>query len=142
MGFSPYESSCLPLDRNTSSSNTCFSYDYELYMGYQSFPSEMDWVCADAWKLTLGQSMFFVGSVVGSMVLGYLADVVGRLPILIVANLIAMTGNLLTIWSTNVTLFCIFRMISGIATDSNFVMMYILGELETDYGAVPTLSNI
>jgi len=62
------------------------------------------------------------------MVLGYLADVVGRLPILIVANLIAMTGNLLTIWSTNVTLFCMFRMISGIATDSNFVMMYILGE--------------
>ncbi|KAH8344138.1 hypothetical protein KR084_005024 [Drosophila pseudotakahashii] len=122
----PAESSCLPLNRNTSSSDTCHSYDYELYMGYQSFPSEMDWVCADAWKLTLGQSMFFVGSVVGSMVLGYLADLVGRLPILIVANLIAMTGNLLTIWSTNVTLFCIFRMISGIATDSNFVMMYIL----------------
>ncbi|XP_017007190.2 organic cation transporter protein [Drosophila takahashii] len=122
----PAESSCLPLNRNSTSSNTCYSYDYELYMGYQSFPSEMDWVCEDAWKLTLGQSMFFVGSVVGSMVLGYLADLVGRLPILIVANLIAMTGNLLTIWSTNVTLFCIFRMISGIATDSNFVMMYIL----------------
>lgn len=123
---SPVDSSCLPLNRNISTSNTCYSYNYELYMGYQSFPSEMDWVCADAWKLTLGQSMFFVGSVVGSMVLGYLADVVGRLPILIVANLIAMTGNLLTIWSTNVTLFCMFRMISGIATDSNFVMMYIL----------------
>jgi len=89
---------------------------------------------SDKSEFSLGQSMFFVGSVVGSMVLGYLADVVGRLPILIVANLIAMTGNLLTIWSTNVTLFCIFRMISGIATDSNFVMMYILGELETDCG--------
>ncbi|XP_017084711.2 organic cation transporter protein [Drosophila eugracilis] len=122
----PNESSCLPLNWNNSSTNTCNGYDYELYMGYQSFPSEMDWVCSDAWKLTLGQSMFFVGSVVGSMVLGYFADIVGRLPILIVSNLIAMTGNLLTIWSTNVTLFCIFRMISGIATDSNFVMMYIL----------------
>ncbi|KAH8292341.1 hypothetical protein KR054_008535 [Drosophila jambulina] len=120
----PDTSSCLPLGQN--SSRTCHSYDYELYMDYQSLTSELDWICGDAWKLTLGQSMFFVGSVVGSMVLGYLADLVGRLPILIVANLIALTGNLLTIWGTNLTLFCTFRLISGIATDSNFVMMYIL----------------
>ncbi|KAH8315085.1 hypothetical protein KR059_007246 [Drosophila kikkawai] len=121
---SPHTSSCLPLGQNSSS--TCHSYGYELYLDYQSLTSELDWICGDAWKLTLGQSMFFVGSVVGSMVLGYLADLVGRLPILIVANLIAMTGNLLTIWGTNLTLFCAFRLISGIATDSNFVMMYIL----------------
>ncbi|KPU80235.1 uncharacterized protein Dana_GF16556, isoform B [Drosophila ananassae] len=95
-------------------------------MGYESLSSEMDWICADAWKLTLGQSMFFVGSVIGTLTLGCLADIVGRLPILIVANLIAMAGNLLTILGTDLTLFCIFRLISGFATDSNFVMMYIL----------------
>lgn len=97
-------------------------------MGYQSFTSEMNWICGEAWKLTLGQSMFFVGSVVGTLVLGYLADIVGRLPILILANLIAMTGNLLTIFGTSLPLFCIFRLIAGFATDSNFLMMYILGE--------------
>ncbi|KAH8318757.1 hypothetical protein KR074_005385 [Drosophila pseudoananassae] len=120
------ESSCWPLSQNGSTPHSCHSYDYELYMGYQSFSSEMNWICADAWKLTLGQSMFFVGSVIGTLTLGCLADIVGRLPILIVANLIAMTGNLLTIMGTDLTLFCIFRLISGFATDSNFVMMYIL----------------
>jgi len=37
-----------------------------------------------------------------------------------------MLGNLLTIFGTNLVLFGLFRFISGLATDSNFVMMYIL----------------
>ncbi|XP_068152102.1 organic cation transporter-like protein [Drosophila tropicalis] len=126
-GDAPAKSSCLPLDYNgNSSTDTCAIYNYDLYMGYESYTSDMNWICDQAWKLTLGQSMFFVGSVIGTLSLGYLADIVGRLPILIVANVIAMLGNLLTIWGTNLILFCTFRLISGFATDSNFVMMYIL----------------
>ncbi|KAH8406672.1 hypothetical protein KR222_002333 [Zaprionus bogoriensis] len=124
----PQTSSCLPQGNATSKSNECHSYNYELFMDYESFTSDMNWICNDAWKLTLGQSMFFVGSVVGTLSLGYLADILGRVPILIVANLIAMVGNLLTVFSTNLLLFCVFRLISGFATDSNFLMMYILGE--------------
>ncbi|EDW83826.1 uncharacterized protein Dwil_GK13819 [Drosophila willistoni] len=123
----PAKSSCLPLNYNrNSSTDTCEIYNYDLYMGYESYTSDMSWICDQAWKLTLGQSMFFVGSVIGTLSLGYLADIVGRLPILVVANVIAMLGNLLTIWGTNLILFCTFRLISGFATDSNFVMMYIL----------------
>ncbi|KAM7359986.1 organic cation transporter-like protein isoform 1-T7 [Cochliomyia hominivorax] len=120
----PLTSSCLPLE-NTNT-NSCSHYNYELYMGYESLTSELDWICDNAWKLTLGQSMFFVGSVVGSLVFGFLADLVGRLPILIMANMIAMTGNILTIFGTDLITFSLFRFISGLATDSNFVMMYIL----------------
>ncbi|KAH8360131.1 hypothetical protein KR093_010956 [Drosophila rubida] len=124
----PPKSSCLPLGANVSSSAKCHSYNYQLFMGYQSFSSEMNWICDNAWQLTLGQSMFFVGSVVGTLLLGFLADILGRVPIMIVANLIAMLGNMLTIFSSNLTLFCTFRLIAGFATDSNFLMMYILGE--------------
>ncbi|XP_060649112.1 organic cation transporter protein isoform X2 [Drosophila nasuta] len=122
----PQKSSCVPLGMNESTSGKCNSYNYELYMGYKSFPSDMNWICDNAWQLTLGQSMFFVGSVVGTLSLGYLADILGRVPIMIVANLIAMLGNMLTIFSSNLMLFCTFRLISGFATDSNFLMMYIL----------------
>ncbi|EDW14822.1 organic cation transporter protein [Drosophila mojavensis] len=122
----PSESSCQPLSTNASHPATCHSYRYEPYMGYQSFSNEMHWICQDAWKLSLGQSMFFVGSVVGTLGLGYLADKVGRLPILILANIIGMLGNLLTIFSKNLALFCVFRFIAGLATDANFLMMYIL----------------
>lgn len=44
------------------------------------------------------------------------------------ANTVAMMGNILTIFGTDLISFSIFRFISGLATDSNFVMMYILGK--------------
>ncbi|XP_017492939.1 PREDICTED: solute carrier family 22 member 6-like [Rhagoletis zephyria] len=111
----------------TNFSAVCQHFDYELYMGYQSFTSELNWICDRAWQATLGQSMFFVGSVVGSLLFGFLADSLGRLPILIVANIVAMVGNSLTVFGTTLPTFSLFRFLSGMATDSNFVMMYILG---------------
>uniref|UniRef100_A0ABK9MZV8 Major facilitator superfamily (MFS) profile domain-containing protein n=1 Tax=Glossina morsitans morsitans TaxID=37546 RepID=A0ABK9MZV8_GLOMM len=117
-------SSCLP--SNNATATHCDYYEYDLYMGYESLTSELNWICDNAWKVTLGQSMFFIGSVVGTLIFGLLADVLGRLPILILANIIAMLGNILTIFGTSVVRFSIFRFISGLATDSNFVMMYIL----------------
>lgn len=74
---------------------------------------------------TVGQSMFFVGCVCG-VVFGVLADRIGRLPVLILANLTAMLGNIATMWSADVFSFSAARFLSGMATDSNFVMMYIL----------------
>lgn len=72
--------------------------------------------------------MFFIGSVVGSLVFGILADKIGRLHILVISNVIAMIGNVLTMFATDVILFSMCRLVAGLATDSNFVMMYILGK--------------
>lgn len=71
--------------------------------------------------------MFFVGSVVGTQIFGALADNIGRLPVLIFANVMALIGNGVTVFSTNVPVFSLSRFISGLAVDSNFLMMYILG---------------
>lgn len=90
-----------------------------------SLPFQLDWVCDEAWRATVGQSLFFVGSVFG-VSFGILADRVGRLPALILAHLVAMAGNLLTIASTGIYSFSVARFVSGLATDSNFVLMYIL----------------
>lgn len=73
--------------------------------------------------------MFFVGSVVGTQIFGSLADSIGRLPVLIFSNIMALIGNGITIFSTNVPVFSMSRFISGLAVDSNFLMMYILGNL-------------
>lgn len=56
------------------------------------------------------------------------ADRIGRLPVLVISNLMAMIGNGATIFATNVVAFAICRFIAGLATDTNFVMMYILGK--------------
>jgi MFS transporter, OCT family, solute carrier family 22 (organic cation transporter), member 4/5 len=101
-------------------------YDYDLLFGYRSMTSELNWVCKNAWKSFTGQSTYFIGSVVGTLVLGILADIIGRIPILIIAHMFGMIGNGLTIFATNEIAFAICRFISGVATDNNFFMMYIL----------------
>lgn len=101
-------------------------YDYDFLFGYRSMTSELGWVCQHSWKSVMGQSTYFIGSVVGTLVLGILADIIGRLPVLILAHLAGIIGNGLTIFATDEVSFAICRFISGIATDNNFVMMYIL----------------
>lgn len=86
---------------------------------------QLNWVCDRKWKASVGQSLFFIGSVFG-VIFGILADRIGRLPVLILANMVALLGNLATMYSRDVISFSVARFVSGMATDSNFVMMYIL----------------
>lgn len=122
----------------------CFSWKYEGYYGYVSIVEEvqgflfegasltlffqLDWVCHNSWIPVLGQSVFFTGSVLGSLIFGFLADRIGRLHVLVIANMMAFVGNLVTIVSTNPTLFVVSRFVAGCATDANFAMMYIIGK--------------
>ncbi|XP_055715910.1 organic cation transporter protein-like [Phlebotomus papatasi] len=114
------------MESSSQRHSNCDQWIYDLDFGYQSMTSDLNWVCESAWKSTIGQSMYFIGSVVGTLSFGILADKIGRLPILVLSNCAALLGNGATIFSTSVPSFCICRFISGLATDSNFVMMYIL----------------
>lgn len=71
--------------------------------------------------------MFFVGSVIGSFLFGIYADRKGRLQALIWSNLLAGLGNILTIFTKDIYVYSICRCLAGAATDTNFIMMYIIG---------------
>ncbi len=86
----------------------------------------MNWVCQNAWKSATGQSAYFVGSVFGTLLFGFLADHYGRLPVLISANLCAAVGTVLTSFSQNVYFFTFSRLVTGFACDADSYMMYIL----------------
>lgn len=121
------------LQRNTTNAShtpnkkcTKWIYDYDILFGYKSMTSELNWVCDDTWKSITGQSAYFIGSCIGTLTLGILADIIGRLPVLIMAHTFGIVGNGLTIFATHEIAFALCRFISGLATDSNFYMMYIL----------------
>lgn len=104
----------------------CTSWEYNNSYGFVSIVQELDWVCKDDWKPFLGQSVYFAGSVLGSLLFGVIADRIGRLHALVAANMMAFIGNLISIFSYTSTIFAMARFLAGFATDANFVMMYII----------------
>ncbi|EDV43369.1 uncharacterized protein Dana_GF16558 [Drosophila ananassae] len=104
----------------------CNAWDFERESGYESITTELGWVCDDAYKLAVGQSFFFIGSVLGSIFFGYLADRIGRLPACVLTTLTGASGDFFTSFVNNLPCFCLTRFVSGLSTDTQYVLMYIL----------------
>ncbi|VVC96060.1 unnamed protein product [Leptidea sinapis] len=93
---------------------------------YSTVVSERGWVCDRAYLVPWSQSISFVGSVIGGIVCGMLADKYGRLPALVLANVFGIIGNVGTIFTTGFWDFSICRFIAGMSVDSCFLLIYIL----------------
>lgn len=93
---------------------------------YQTISSEYGWVCErDSYQAT-AQSIFFVGSIVGGFVIGWLADRYGRIPGAVISNLIGCVGGIATIFAKDFVQFSICRFFTGFAYDNCMIMTYIL----------------
>ncbi|XP_046985991.1 organic cation transporter protein-like [Schistocerca americana] len=90
--------------------------------GFESVSQEEGWSGMAAW----GQSAFFAGCVLGTLSLGAVADRAGRRLALLVAWVLAAAGNGLAAAAHAPPLFVLGRAVAGLATDTNFFMMYIL----------------
>ncbi|XP_017007301.2 organic cation transporter protein-like [Drosophila takahashii] len=104
----------------------CSSWDFERDSNYESITTELGWVCDDAYKLAVGQSFFFIGSGLGSIFFGYLADRIGRLPACVLSTLTGASGDFFTSFVGNLPWFSFTRFLSGLSMDTQYVLMYIL----------------
>ncbi|XP_060649558.1 organic cation transporter protein [Drosophila nasuta] len=104
----------------------CQSWNFERESGYESITTELEWVCDDAYKLAVGQSFFFIGSVLGTLFFGYLADRIGRLPACMLTTLTGALGDFITSFVNSLPFFSMGRFISGLSTDTQYILMYIL----------------
>lgn len=85
-------------------------------------------MCDHAGHAPLAQAIFFVGSIVGGILLGFIADRFGRIPALILCNLLGAVAGVITAFSQEFGVFAFSRFLMGMAFDNCFTLMYILGK--------------
>uniref|UniRef100_A0A672PUB7 Solute carrier family 22 member 3 n=1 Tax=Sinocyclocheilus grahami TaxID=75366 RepID=A0A672PUB7_SINGR len=100
-----------------------WEYDYE---GRQSFVTEFDLVCADAWYVDMFQAMLSVGFLVGSIAIGYLADKYGRMKSFLMTNFFIGVAGILVATSPNYIALLVFRVLFGFGVKGGWMVGYVL----------------
>ncbi|XP_017070551.2 solute carrier family 22 member 3 [Drosophila eugracilis] len=121
----PYDSNKTNMIRTKIPCNNGWIYDRN-EMPYESIAIEYDWVCDDKVFGTYSVVSFFVGSIVGCLCFGYVADHYGRLVALFLANSCAMTGGCISAMCKDIYCFAASRFVVGLAMNNCFVPIYIL----------------
>lgn len=93
---------------------------------YPTISSELGWVCEKSSYQATAQSFFFIGSIVGGFIVGWVADRFGRLPAAASANMISCIAGIGSTYSTNFIQFTIFRFFVGMGYDNCMMMTYLL----------------
>ncbi|XP_047479820.1 beta-alanine transporter-like isoform X2 [Penaeus chinensis] len=101
-----------------------WTYNFSLY--YPTITSQLDWVCDEDWRPALAQSLFFVGSMLGSPSLGWAADIWGRLPIIIFTNVLGGVAGVASAFSSSFATFAACRFFVGITHEQEGLMAFVL----------------
>ena len=93
-----------------------------------SVPVEFNWVCDESWIPALSQTVFFCGAIPGMLFFGWFSDAYGRLPTIMVSNIIALVAGVLIPFSTGFWSFLSLRFLSGLSYNTFFSVPYVLGK--------------
>ncbi|EDW37736.1 GL21049 [Drosophila persimilis] len=93
---------------------------------YETISTQYHWVCQKDNLATFSIAASFVGSMLGCLTLGYVADHWGRIPALFIANVCALVGGLLSAVCTNFYTFAAASVLQGWSYDTCFTAFYIL----------------
>lgn len=93
---------------------------------YPTISSELGWVCEKDSYQAIAQSLFFVGSIIGGFIIGWVADRFGRIPAAVFANVIGCVAGIASTFTTNFVEFTICRIFVGMSYDNCMIMAYLL----------------
>lgn len=93
---------------------------------YASIAVEQAWVCEKTFLSSAAQSAFFVGSIIGGFIFGYIADHYGRIPALVSCNAVGFFASVATAFCNSFWSFCLARLIVGTSFDNCFNVLFII----------------
>ncbi|XP_060907568.1 solute carrier family 22 member 2-like [Labrus mixtus] len=116
----------VELDLGKTPTTACkngWEYDYE---GRQSFVTEFDLVCSDAWLVDMYQATLNVGFLIGSIAIGYLADRFGRKMSFLMSSLLNGIAGILVAIAPDYVSLLVFRTLYGFGVKGGWVAGYVL----------------
>ncbi|XP_032881597.1 solute carrier family 22 member 2-like [Amblyraja radiata] len=90
-----------------------------------SIVTEFELVCSDAWKVDLTQACLNLGFMVGTIIMGYAADMFGRKFSFLSATLVTAVVGLIVGFLPNYTWFVIFRTFQGVFSKGCWLCAYV-----------------
>ncbi|XP_072122075.1 solute carrier family 22 member 2-like isoform X2 [Mobula birostris] len=90
-----------------------------------SIVTEFELVCADAWKVDLTQACLNLGFMLGTIVMGYAADMFGRKFSFLSATFVTSVVGLIVVFLPNYTWFVIFRTFQGVFSKGCWLCAYV-----------------
>ena len=95
-----------------------------------SIVTEFDIYCDKDWIIYMSTSIYFIGSLVGSMILGWIADNYGRKKLLFASFFILLLSGLFAPFMPNIGMFLVCRFLAGFfRTGLNVTMFVLISEL-------------
>ncbi|XP_012259249.2 organic cation transporter protein-like [Athalia rosae] len=105
---------------------TCYSFVYDKSTYALTATTEWNLVCDKAWLRALGDSLFMVGVMLGSMIFGGMSDKYGRRVAFFSALITQLVGGVLVAVSPEYISYMIFRLIVGSTTSGVFLVAYVI----------------
>lgn len=93
---------------------------------YPTIVSDLGWVCDRASYQANAQAIFFLGSMLGGFIVGWVADRFGRIPAIMVSNLFGFIGGIATVFASDLLGFSVCRFIVGMSYDNCLMMFYLV----------------
>ncbi|KAL3280112.1 hypothetical protein HHI36_017618 [Cryptolaemus montrouzieri] len=106
--------SCSTYDLTTNNSIKCSSWVYNTTYHPSSRAIEWDFVCDRRWMGAVSQSSYMLGVFVGCLILGNLADKIGRKPVFCWSALLQLILGVGVAFTSNYYLFLAVRFVYGI----------------------------
>jgi len=105
----------------------CNSWTYDTSIFKSTIVTDFDLTCDDEWKIPAASSAYMVGLLVGSFLLGTIADLIGRKITFTLVSLSLAIVMTATAFSPNYLTFAILRFFAGIFGMGIFLITFVWG---------------
>ncbi|KAF4092174.1 hypothetical protein AMELA_G00017910 [Ameiurus melas] len=117
----------LAESESSSARCKCAEPRFELQLGLQhNVVTKWQLVCDEEWKVHIAKFSLLVGSIFGYLLMGAMADWIGRIPVLLVSVLSVLVFGLCVAFSVDMAMFSTLRFFQGFCLAAIRLSLYVL----------------